>query len=247
MSIKLMTSAWDLPLTGNKKLVLMALADFANDQGKCWPCIATIATKTGASESTVKRLVKELISDGYVKKEPQFRDNGSQSSNVYIITPVQNDMGVQNDTPPQVQNDMGGCGQNVPPLNHHTNHHKEPSSKKTSKKELTVVSDEEPREVAYYLYEKILTVQPNAKLNPESWIKDIEKAIRLDGRTKYGLIACIDWMYNGGGDFWIPNVMSGNKLRHKYDQMEIQAKRTRQPKISETDKTIARLASEGRL
>lgn len=167
MSIKLMTFAWDLPLTGNKKLILMALSDFANDDGKCWPCIETIATKTGASVSTVKRLVKDLITDGYLHKEPQYRDNGSQTSNVYIVTPVQNVEGVQNDTPPPGQNDTPPQGQNVPPLNRHTNRHKEPSSKKTNKKTIE-------------LYHKSVE-----EIETETGLTDVEFFVCLDALKKF--------------------------------------------------------------
>ena len=55
-----------------------------------------------------------------------------------------------------------------------------------------------------------------------NWHQDIEKAIRIDKRTDQELIACIDWIYSGDGDFWRPNILSGKKLREKFDTMEAQ-------------------------
>lgn len=84
---------------------------------------------------------------------------------------------------------------------------------------------DEAREVAEYLYKRILDSQPTFKKpNIEVWAKDIDKAIRLDGRNKEQLIKCIDWIYTTDkGRFWIPNILSGKKLREKFDTMKIQA------------------------
>lgn len=83
----------------------------------------------------------------------------------------------------------------------------------------------EAREISLYLHEKIKTEKENFNGNPKSWEKDIEKAIRIDGRSLNHLKRCIDWIYSDKGSFWKPNILSGKKLREKYDQMELQAKR----------------------
>jgi len=79
-------------------------------------------------------------------------------------------------------------------------------------------------EVAEYLLQKIRTQKQNFKTpNINEWAKQIDRAIRIDGRTKEELIACIDWIYKTKrGNFWIPNILSGKKLREKFDQMELQ-------------------------
>lgn len=76
-------------------------------------------------------------------------------------------------------------------------------------------------EVSKHLESKILSFNPSAKTNTDLWSKDIEKALRIDGRTKESLIECINWIYTDG-KFWIPNIMSGKKLRDKFDQMNMQ-------------------------
>jgi hypothetical protein len=52
VSIKLMTAAWDIPLPHADKLLLLALADQANDEGCCWPKVSTLATKCGLEDRT---------------------------------------------------------------------------------------------------------------------------------------------------------------------------------------------------
>lgn len=75
--------------------------------------------------------------------------------------------------------------------------------------------------VAVHLFDCIVKENPKAKTNTTLWEKDIEKALRIDGRTKEELINCINWIYTDGL-FWIPNIMSGKKLREKYDQLFMQ-------------------------
>jgi len=65
MSIKLMSAAWDLDIPSTEKMVLLCLCDFANDDGVCWPSIASIMRKTSKSERTVQAAMKWLKDNGY--------------------------------------------------------------------------------------------------------------------------------------------------------------------------------------
>jgi hypothetical protein len=66
MSIKIMTRAWDVPLPHADKLLLLALSDNANDEGLCWPGVATLGRKCGMDDRTVQRAVKRLADAGHV-------------------------------------------------------------------------------------------------------------------------------------------------------------------------------------
>lgn len=66
MSIALMTVAWALPVASTEKLVLLALADNANDAGCCWPSMATIARKCGLSERATRLAMRRLEAAGHV-------------------------------------------------------------------------------------------------------------------------------------------------------------------------------------
>ena len=65
--------------------VYMYLKDRADTDGSCWPGINTIASDLGLSRSTIKRALNDLVQNGLIKKEPRFRENGSKSSNLFII------------------------------------------------------------------------------------------------------------------------------------------------------------------
>lgn len=75
--------------------------------------------------------------------------------------------------------------------------------------------------IADYLASKIKNANPQTRPKPDGWVKDIEKSIRIDGRLESELISIIDWMYQGD-QFWSGVVLSGKKLREKYDTMIVQ-------------------------
>ncbi len=60
MSIALMTEVWKSNLPMTEKMVLLCLADFANDRGECWPAVDTIAGKCSCSDRTVQKAIKSL-------------------------------------------------------------------------------------------------------------------------------------------------------------------------------------------
>ena len=81
-----MNWAWHQDLKPVPKLVLMALADAADDQGICWPSVATIATKVGVSTRTVRRVMQALTSCELLTAEQRYRSDGSCSSNRYRLS-----------------------------------------------------------------------------------------------------------------------------------------------------------------
>ncbi|HRO86700.1 MAG TPA: helix-turn-helix domain-containing protein [Chiayiivirga sp.] len=68
MSIALMAAAWKLDMPATKKLALLALADWANDEGgSLYPSIAAIAARCSVSERTVQRILRDLAEDGWLR------------------------------------------------------------------------------------------------------------------------------------------------------------------------------------
>lgn len=55
-----MTAAWATDLPAGDKLVLLALADCANDEGHCWPGMRNLVAKTGKCERSVQAAIKSL-------------------------------------------------------------------------------------------------------------------------------------------------------------------------------------------
>lgn len=65
--------------------VYMYLHDRADRDKSCWPAIPTMSRELGMSRSTIKRALNDLVGAGYLRKEFRYRENGSHTSNLYII------------------------------------------------------------------------------------------------------------------------------------------------------------------
>ena len=69
--------------SSTRKLVLLKLADNANDKGECWPSYQHIADHAEMGHSTVKTHIKALEKAGFLIIESR---NDGKSSNKYILT-----------------------------------------------------------------------------------------------------------------------------------------------------------------
>lgn len=80
-----MNWAWKQKLRPTPRLILMSLADAADDFGVCWPSVPTVATKCCVSDRTVRRVMKKLEDHRLMLSEPRYRKDGSCSSNRYRL------------------------------------------------------------------------------------------------------------------------------------------------------------------
>lgn len=115
MSIKLMTAVWDREdLTSTHKLVLLALADWANDEGLCWPSINRLAVKTSLTTRGVQKAIRALEDMGFVRREELV----GKGNRYWITLPL---------------NEVHPCTTFTPPLNevHPTPEPRSPNTSKT--------------------------------------------------------------------------------------------------------------------
>lgn len=85
MSVKASTWAWEMPLKGNEKLVLLALADHADDAGQCWPGLERIAEKCGISRASVIEHLNKLTEIQIISRKKMHDENGYRRSNLYVL------------------------------------------------------------------------------------------------------------------------------------------------------------------
>ena len=94
-----MTQIWERsPQKGTALLLLLAIADFANDEGVAYPSIARLAAKTRVSERSVHYVLKSLKASGELEISEQA---GPRGCNLFRVKPTS---GVQPDV-------MGGATQ----------------------------------------------------------------------------------------------------------------------------------------
>lgn len=77
-----MAACWPLQMPPTQKAVLISLADNANDQGDCWPSLATIAMRTCFGKTAVIAAIRWLEEHGAVVAD---RSNGRHTR--YKVTP----------------------------------------------------------------------------------------------------------------------------------------------------------------
>lgn len=114
MSILVMSRVWqNSRQEGGSLLVLLALADFANDSGAAYPKISVLAHKARLSEASIHRILRDLCAAGELSVAPNA---GPRRTNLYtvLIGPqgiahdrVSPTTGYQNDTLPDTN--QGGC------------------------------------------------------------------------------------------------------------------------------------------
>lgn len=122
MSVRVMSAVWDMPMDSSaQKLVLLALADNANDAGECYPSLTTISRKTSLDERTVRRAIRQLQQLGFMSvaeragRSSLFSISLTTLKNATPIndTPGKNERGQS--APPPLSFLQDTPGKNVPP------------------------------------------------------------------------------------------------------------------------------------
>src|ERR1039458_4901186 len=72
-------------LSASAKLLYGRLARFAGENGLCFPSIETLAAELGMTGRQIQRLIGQLCSAGFLRKNSQYRPNGSQKANAYVF------------------------------------------------------------------------------------------------------------------------------------------------------------------
>ncbi|TXE25414.1 helix-turn-helix domain-containing protein [Serratia marcescens] len=122
MSMILMATAMKIKV-GNplRKLVLIKMADNANDDGECWPSYQHIADHCECSKSAVKAHITALITMGLLSKENRLGSNNGKgnTSNIYQLT-LGNPVSSENTAPmagkstaPVPSKNTGGSGEST--------------------------------------------------------------------------------------------------------------------------------------
>jgi len=80
-----MNWAWEQLLAPTPKLILMALADAADDDGYSWPSVAKVSKKCCVSGRTVQRVIQQFVAADLLIITNRFTATGRQTSNGYRL------------------------------------------------------------------------------------------------------------------------------------------------------------------
>jgi hypothetical protein len=183
-----MSKVFDSKLPALERLVLLAMADFANDMGESiYPSVATMARKCGMSTRGVQTVVKRLLDHGYIELE---KKGGGRLANLWKIVPDKLDEGC---TPCRggvhaVQG-RGAPGAPYPSYNHHITDSEKPVSENDVQVKVT-------KEDVYKIGEALAEVTSlSMDINKSQILKEAAKLAK-DKRVSPELIRQI---YSKGG------------------------------------------------
>lgn len=181
MSMELMVKAMKAkvgsPLT---KLVLIKLADNANDCGECWPSYRHVADQCEISRSTAIRPIEILEAAGFLRKEVRPGGPKGNSSNMFHLTIDRGQVVAQKD---QVvsESDQGGSterpggGSRLTPR---TSHYLESVNESSQDQQ----ADRVPYAAIFQAYADNLPELPQLKIKDDARRKLIKSICKLDDR-----------------------------------------------------------------
>lgn len=86
MSLKAYKWAWAQTTERTPSFILLlALADMADDEGQCWPKLKTLAEKCKHTPRTIQRWLKKLESSGLLTVSQRCLPGRRQTSNIYTL------------------------------------------------------------------------------------------------------------------------------------------------------------------
>ena len=107
MSIECLNKALKIQFEGQtptKRLILILLANYCDDENSCYPSYSHIAKLAGLKDPKhIARIVKEFEALGLLKIQTRYKADGGNTSNRYFLTLKSentNPMGLQTPTPP---------------------------------------------------------------------------------------------------------------------------------------------------
>lgn len=85
MSIRLINKVFESETLGpTERLIMLALADHADESGRCYPSIHRLCKRTGLKERSVQANLKKLSDQGYLKT---IIGGGKGKANLYMVFP----------------------------------------------------------------------------------------------------------------------------------------------------------------
>ena len=168
-----------------------------------------IAAKHDIAQSTVSYIKKEIFDTEYQKPNPNIENPKEYQKPPSNIKNLDVDVDV---------NDNGDVNGRVSPPEEPDGDENPSPVKKTQ-----TIPEQAERlaQLLYDLHRQIDARFITSQKHIEQWAKDIEKLNRIDGRSYKDIEKAIRWIKTEG-NFWVPNIISGSKLREKYPQVFLQ-------------------------
>lgn len=197
-----------------EKVMIIAIDSLNNEDG----CFATndyFANFFDLSKNRISKIINRLVKRGYVTSEIKYKD-GTQTLEKRVLKVSFN---------PYIQNSPEIVSENTSEnkLNSSLQALNKSKPCDTHKK---FDADSDPYLLAQFLEKRITDNSPKfpqSETQRQRWAKDFDFMIRIDKISPNDIAKVIDWCQ--GDTFWKSNILSGKKLREKYQQLRIKMDR----------------------
>ncbi|OBX06204.1 helix-turn-helix domain-containing protein [Gallibacterium genomosp. 3] len=233
MSLILMAKVMGIKV-GNplRKLVLLKLADNANDDGICFPSYQYIADVCEISKASARTHIEALIQMGFISKKARKNKDGS-SSNLYVLhldkgVPADS-IAMLGDSTPMPADSIGGVLADSTITSHSINqsiNHISSSEKNSDggeRKESKFKFSDDDMRTAQWMLDLILKINPKTKKESLSrWANCIRLMREIDGFTHHDI--CEVFKFANAHHFWHATILSPEKLRKHWNTLTAQKK-----------------------
>ena len=219
---------YDDNLAANAKLLYGDIAALANEKGYCWATNEYFAGLYKVSKKSISTWIKGLCDAGYIKVEMIHQKEG-QGGTSRILKISENFPNLQEENfyapgekplEPQEENFYHNNTFNInSSCSVFENRHEE---KQNHKNKRAFSGDSEPYLLAKLLEREIANNNPKfpkSEKQRQSWAKDIDLMIRCENLDPDDIAEVIMWCQQD--KFWRSNILSGKKLREKYQQLSM--------------------------
>lgn len=202
----------DRSLSFGAKGVALYLNTYMNDShDMAFPAISRIRGELNiGSNTTVIKYLNELELKGYLQRQKRF-----SKTTIYhaTIPPSITD-------PVVLQNMDSSITESVTPVLQNLEPNKQ-GNKQSNKQLSTFTADD--HDTACWMWGLIHILQPNRKTpDLDKWAATISKIRRLDNRKPSDIHDLFRWANRD--DFWQLNILSPEKLRKQWDQLELKSR-----------------------
>ena len=226
------TVRYDNSVVPGAKLLYGEITALCNEKGYCWATNDYFSRLYSVSKRTISTWIKSLCDAGYISAEFVL-DNESKKVKVRCLKVEANfDTHLMKTSIPSRSKLREPHEENVVENNTINNIYTSQIfegpkiNDNNVKKKKVFEADSDPYLLAKFL-EKCITENnpkfPQNESQRQRWAKDFDLMIRRDKIDADDIAEIIDWCQND--NFWRSNILSGKKVREKYQQLVMKMKR----------------------
>ena len=230
------TVRYDSSVVPSAKLLYGEITALCNEKGYCWATNDYFSRLYSVSKRTISTWIKSLCDAGYISAEFVL-DNESKKVKVRCLKVEANfDTHLMKTSIPSRSKLLKAHEENFAEnntknitINNTLNNisssqifEKSKINDETNEKKKVFEADSEPYLLAKFLEGCIVENNPKfpqSENQRQRWAKDIDLMIRRDKIAADDIAAVIEWSQND--NFWRSNVLSGKKVRAKYQQLRM--------------------------